>query len=356
MLRILQVSTLMLVCGIFTFIKFADNPTADSILVYSEEEKEMAFQKLEPFYNNIGDFLLPKEKQSEGKHRPSLCFHPDTDEAYIEATYKNTGFLDNSLGNGLGGEEKANVATWWGSTATDGGGISQGDAITLTWSYVPDGTNIGHNCFNNTGDVSDFLAFFDGIYGGPTTPGDYTTSGWHVKFVDMFADWSAKSGLSFVYEPNDDGVDYAVNTGANPGVLGTRGDMRIGGDMIDGNNGILACNYFPSVGDMIIDTDDIWYSNNSGLGVDNVLAHEIGHGLGFSHVCPVEQTKLMEPFVSTAFDGPQEDDILAVNRNYGDVNNENDDTANATDLGPIANGTDVCVECQSIDDEPDEYY
>ena len=41
----------------------------------------------------------------------------------------------------------------------------------------------------------------------------------------------------------------------------------------------------------------------------------------------------MEPFASTAFDGPQHNDILATNRGYGDMNEHNDITGNSTTLG-----------------------
>jgi len=81
----------------------------------------------------------------------------------------------------------------------------------------------------------------------------------------------------------------------------------------------------------VIDSADNFYNNigNNSLGLRNVLTHEHGHGLGLSHVCPVEQIKLMEPFVSFAFDGTQFDDILGVQRGYGDPLETNDtfDTA-----------------------------
>ena len=69
---------------------------------------------------------------------------------------------------------------------------------------------------------------------------------------------------------------------------------------ITGNFGILAYNFFPNSGDMVIDVPDSFYNNtsNNSLGLRNTLAHEHGHGLGLSHVCPVNQTKLMEPFIS----------------------------------------------------------
>jgi len=106
--------------------------------------------------------------------------------------------------------------------------------------------------------------------------------------------------------PNDDGNPISNVGSAYPGSLGVRGDVRIGGHLIDGNSNILSYNYFPNNGDMVIDTADNFYENLTGnsLGLRNVLAHEHGHGLGFEHVCLINQTKLMEPFISFAFDGP----------------------------------------------------
>ncbi|MBZ0171610.1 MAG: hypothetical protein K8E66_04455, partial [Phycisphaerales bacterium] len=81
--------------------------------------------------------------------------------------------------------------------------------------------------------------------------------------------------------------------------------------------------------------------------------HEHGHGLGFNHVCPANATKLMEPFVSTAYDGPQLDDILAIQRNYGDPNEHNDNAGTATDLGSWFIGRNESYNDVSIDDNTD---
>jgi len=128
--------------------------------------------------------------------------------------------------------------------------------------------------------------------------------------------------------------DGRFETKIASGVLGVRGDVRISGHFIDGNSGVLAYNFFPNFGDMVIDTGDNTYNNtaSNSLILRNILAHEHGHGLGISHVCPVNQTKLMEPFLTTAFDGPQPDDILAGNRGYGDDNEHNDTPGTATGL------------------------
>jgi LEA14-like dessication related protein len=288
---------------------------------------------------------------------PATCFAPDTDQAVIEAFYQNRAALANSLKiPETSQDSRFSIGNRWSTTASNGGGLGQGDLTTLTWSYVPDGAAIGNGGCGVAGESSapsNFIAFFNGIYGGPTTPGDYTTAPWHNVFINMFDSWSNASGLTFVYEPNDDGV--TVVTGGS-GVLGTRGDLRISGHSLDGNSNVLACNYFPTNGDMIIDTSDNFFANSPGLGTTNVLTHEIGHGLGISHVCPITQTKLMEPFVTTAFMGPQEDDILATNRSYGDQEGLNDSAATASFLGANSNPTSYSKLQRSIDDNGDVDY
>ena len=105
----------------------------------------------------------------------------------------------------------------------------------------------------------------DGIYGSGTGPGA-NRPGFNL-LKRTYDDWGAKSGLSFIYEPNDDGASYNA---ASRGVLGVRGDIRVGGTAVDGDFGILAFNFYPNGGgstgtdgDMVIDTSDRWYQDNS---------------------------------------------------------------------------------------------
>ena len=230
----------------------------------------------------------------------------------------------------------------WSSTATNGGGLTQGDPTTLTWSFARDGVSI--NGFNGEPtSPSNLIGFLGSIYGVTTNDTIFTDEPWFPLFQSYLNRWAQLSGLTYVYEPNDDGGTF----GSLPGVTGVRGDIRIGGHFIDGQSGVLAYNFFPNNGDMVIDTGDSNFfggTANNSRALRNVLSHENGHGIGLNHVCPVIggiNGRLMEPFINLSIDGPQFDDILAAQRGYGDSfekNGGNNAIATATPLGPIASG------------------
>ena len=236
----------------------------------------------------------------------------------------------------------------WNNTSTNGGGLTQGQATVLTWGIVPDGMIL------DNGTASNLIARLDTIYNEVATGPNITNRTWFNLVNSVFDNFASFSGLSYVYQPLDDQAAFP----GSPGVVGVRPDIRIGGRNIDGNFNVLAFNFFPNNGDMVIDTNDSVYldtSNNSRI-LRNVLAHEHGHGLGFPHVMPVNQTKLMEPTLATNFDGPQEDDILATNRGYGDRNEDapgNDTTLLATSLGIVTPTSSTSMNQVSIDDDSD---
>ena len=260
----------------------------------------------------------------------------------------------------------------WDSTATNGPGLVQGDGTTLTWNVVADGTPVSGGV-GEAANPSDLIARMDAIYG--TASGPLTNRPWFPIFQGIVNRWGNLSGLNYVYETADDGAKIDGST-AFPGVLGVRADVRISGHGIDGDSGTLAYNYFPNVssGDMVIDTADNSFTNlaNNSLFLRNVMAHELGHGLGINHNGPVNQTKLLEPTASTAFDGPQFDDVLAVHRGYGDKNEDgagNNTFTTATNLGSLPDGAGVVganasgvsvlptqVDFVSIDDDSDADY
>ena len=79
------------------------------VIEYSQEEKEAAMRLLQPYFAQAQNHLtgLPVSE----KHKPSVCFSPDTDPGYIEQFYKDFGEdINNSLGFGsIGGKQILNL-------------------------------------------------------------------------------------------------------------------------------------------------------------------------------------------------------------------------------------------------------
>jgi hypothetical protein len=256
-----------------------------------------------------------------------VCLHPDTDPEDAERILRD---LPTYTGpNGLLGYY---IRGRWSYTATDGGTGVTGDPITITWGFVPDGTWAD-------GGPSDLQAVFDAEFGGVD---------WRQKIRNAFDLWGQAIGITYV-EVSDDGA----NMPGNGGVLGVRGDVRIGGRSFDGPGGVLAYNYYPSAGgDMVLDTDDAsFYSNPlfKFANLKNVVTHEHGHGMGLGHVISEDCTKLMEAYHCGGghFLGPQDDDIRGGMRDYGDPYENNDTNADPTNLGTITDT--LIVEYLSID-------
>ncbi len=281
--------------------------------------------------NAIADTL------DEGKTVPHMCFSPDTDREYAFAVNQLIEFPF---------QVRFQQTGRWSSTATDGGGLNQGLPTTLTYSFVPDGTFVPDLGIGLGSGNSALFAWLDGVYGDTQT--------WQDLFHQVFDRWEELIGVTYVFEPNDDGA----NTNSAGGSLGVRGDVRITAYNFanDGSGGVLAYNNFPNDGDMVFDAFDTFYNNlaNNSLRFRNVTAHEHGHGLGMLHVCPANQTKLMEPFISTAYDGPQLDDVLNGIRHYGDNNEPDNSIAEATDLGSFNIGGAVAISNLGIDDNSDD--
>jgi len=280
--------------------------------------------------NAIADTL------DNGDLPPHLCFAPDTDREYAYAVNQLIEFPF---------QVRFQQTSRWNRTAVDGSGLSQGDPTTLTYSFVPDGTFIPNTGVGLGSGNSQLFSWLNGRYGSPAN--------WQPLFAQVFDRWAELTGLSYIYEPNDDGA----NTNGPVGIVGVRGDVRIAAFNFsnDGNGGVLAYNQFPNDGDMIFDAFDTFYNTigNNSIRLRNVAAHEHGHGLGMLHVCPSNQTKLMEPFVSTQYDGPQLDDILNGQRHYGDPTEPNNTPAEAVDLGSFSSTGFNGISNMSLDDNSD---
>lgn len=334
--------------------------------------EEIAARKqaaLEEILGSIGSFPgLPEEHEDRlARYAAQLataenprvqCWSPDTPPEIVYAYQR----VERKIAQAAGLSVQAlQVADRWGRTAVNGSGQgTQGLPVTVTWSIVPDGTPIPATDSGESSDPSSLRARLTAIYGGSAT-GDPTAQPWFPLLQVSFDNLAAISGLRFVYEPNDDGVGIDGSPSSSDwGIQGTRGDIRLSGHPIDGNSGVLAYAYFPDAGDVVIDTNDSFYNtiSNNSIRLRNVIEHELGHALGLDHVCPINQTKLMEPNVTSAFRGSQFDDIYSHQRNYGDsleVHDglrTNDTAANATPL-TLTTGTTAAWQWLSIDDSSD---
>ncbi|MBI4719565.1 MAG: matrixin family metalloprotease [Planctomycetes bacterium] len=218
---------------------------------------------------------------------------------------------------------------------------SQGSGKALTWSFVPDGLQISAGTQGETPGPSELFAEMDAQFGG-------NRALWIARFEESFARWQQLTGntytrITFGGNDWDDGASWGTGSSAN------RGDLRIAMKLINGSGGVLAYNYFPSNGDMVLDSADFWAgSTNNYRFLRNVVMHEHGHGMGLQHVCSSDSNQLMEPFINTSFDGPQHDDLRAAQRHYGDPFEVDDATVDATDLGGIAIGSPVSFGATSI--------
>jgi hypothetical protein len=275
------------------------------------------FDRMMPIHQRALVHMM--EMQADGQRPPSLCFAPGTDDAIVTAF--------NVAANGPF-NSRFQVGNRWTQTATNGtiagGSAATNKPVTLTYSFVPDGTIVP--TLTSATAPSNLFARMAQIYGTDPTV-------WQAVYAQVFTRWSQVTGVRYVYEPHDDGV--AIGAANSSGVLGVRGDCRFSGTALDGNYNVLAFNYFPGPnggGDSVLDTNDSFFATTTtnSIRLRNTLAHEHGHGLGMNHVCPTNSTKLMEPFISTTYDGPQVDDIMLGQRYYGDTYEPNDTAATAT--------------------------
>ncbi len=286
---------------------------------------------------------------SERGELPWACFHPKTSPAVVEA-YHQAEIIAGMHGSG-DDEPRDDFAAArqflptprWETTAIDGNNDTRGNPTTITWSIVPDGAIVRSGANANVGAPSNFRAWMGSIYGGGAT-GRAEDQQWFQLIQDGFDDLEEECGIDFVYEPADDGVEMLSG---NRGIQNRRGDIRIGGALIDGDSNILAFAFAPNFGDVVFDTADNFVSQNT-LNPNlfhNLLTHELGHALGLAHSCPRDQSKLMEPFILGNFRGPQFDTGYSLHSQYGDPLErhgnftDNDSAETATPLSLVRDQT-----------------
>jgi len=229
----------------------------------------------------------------------------------------------------------------WLQTASGARPNGNGSPATITWSIIPDGTTAIRSTTSSATAPSNLVSFMNTNFGGSAGQTNLTLQPWFPIFASSFGRWSQLGGVNFVFEPHDDGVFHPSSNG----VLGVRGDIRIGGANIDGTGNVLAFTYVTTGGsDMMIDTSESTFFKNSTtnyINFRNTLMHEIGHAFGVQHVTS-SSNLLMEPVIDTSFDGPQLDEVRAVHYFFGDVNEKSNNMlgngtfSRATALGTIA--------------------
>ena len=230
---------------------------------------------------------------------------------------------------------KENQSRYQTGTRWSGGSFgSTGDPITLYWSFVGDGVSISGGA-GEAASASNLFAKMDALTARAT---------WVSRFQSIFDRWSQLGGINYVRitvggNDWDDNAAWGSNFAANQ-----RGHVRISMHLIDGASGILAYTYFPQNGDMVFDSGDATAGNfgsssNQHRFLRNTAAHEHGHGFGFNHVCSSDTNQLMEPFLATSFDGPRQDDIRAIQKYYGDINEPDNTAATAVFAGNLGVGT-----------------
>ena len=212
----------------------------------------------------------------------------------------------------------------WSSTFVNGTGLAQGDPTTLRWSIVSDGLNV-------EGNSSNLVAYLDGLY-GTSTGSDLTTRPWYPILADQFANLAAKTGLDFVYIP-DNGSAWNDEPAS-----GAYGDIRLAGFDLPAARQLGEAALPSQGGDIWLDTANASFANASTLG--KVFQHEIGHALGMLHVTVQGHSVLMNTSTLPG-NGPQFDDLFGLTRLYGDAYESatgNDTMATATQLGTLTPG------------------
>ncbi|MCC6322424.1 MAG: immunoglobulin domain-containing protein [Phycisphaerales bacterium] len=262
----------------------------------------------------------------DGRPRGSACFVPNPTPAELEEIMGRFRALPPPLTVGFQDRYYTAGTVWTGAGSQ--GPSTRATAASLTYSFPNDGTTWGDGQVGPSS-PNDLNAHLTALFGATALDRgrEYIRQG--------LASWRRFGALTYT-EVADDNVAFTEST-AN---VATRGNTRIGSNP-QGTSGTLAYNLFPTDGsDMTLNSDYFVGSAFSDAGSNyrylrNVVAHEHGHGLGFIHPVPCNNTKLMEPFISLAFDMTQLEEWRGMGRNYGDRFMGNNSGAAARDFGNL---------------------
>ena len=264
-------------------------------------------------------------------------FVPGTSQAYMDAVNDELAARRARMGV----EERFTLNTRWAD-----GGVN-GDPISITYSFVPDGLMLPGmiaKAAEPAGPSRMFIDFdenFDGF-----------REFWIALLAESFTgtrfdSWGSASGITFTRvtgPPEDpDGAgplpeapvdwDNGSPWGDDGPILGggaELGDIRIAAKFIDGIGGVFGYAFPPDdpmyPGEIVLDVDEFWQDPSFGFRrLSNIPSHLVGIAIGMDLSCPINDTKIMEP-ISDEKDllGPGLDDIRGVQVLYGDAYENND--------------------------------
>ncbi len=196
----------------------------------------------------------------------------------------------------------------------------------FTWSIVPDGTPI-YACAVCTPQPSNLIERLDALFGDEAN--------WLPLFERAVEAWDTVSAVELSREAHDDGAHLPIAAG----VAGVRGDIRFGGTSVDDQDHALG---YAAGTSIVLNTEPGKGSSNY-TEIFTILTHEVGHALGLEHSFPPNGTKLMEEYLpgnvrdKYGF-GPQFDDILQIQKIFGDVMEPNDTMFAAATLANLQIG------------------